>query len=341
MGALLRVACVAASLSFCSMAVADPIADFYAQRTITIIVGSDVGGGYDTQGHLMARHLGNYIPGHPAVVVQNMPGAGSMIAANYVYNLSPKDGTTIGLIQCTLLTANLANQKGVRFDVEKFNWIGNLAAEVPLFISWHTSPVKTIADLFQREMVMGGGGATSDSEVQARMLNALIGTKIKIVSGYTGQAQIQLAMERGEVEGMGGWDWSNLKSRNSNYLSDHKVNILLQGAAQRAVDLPNVPTPFDFVKNVNDRKILELFYAQQAVTRPIAAPPDIPADRLAALRKAFIDMVGSREFQADARNLRLEASATSYESIENVLRLIASIPPDTAERFAEFDTPPK
>jgi tripartite-type tricarboxylate transporter receptor subunit TctC len=227
----------------------------------------------------------------------------------------------------------------VRFDVQKFNWVGNLATEVPLFVSWYTSPIKTIQDLFQHEMVMGGGGPTSDSEVQARMLNALIGTKIKIVSGYTGEAQIQLAMERGEVEAMGAWGWSNLKSRAPEYLTDQKVNILIQGALQRAADLPDVPTPFDFVKNDDDRKVLELFYAQQMVARPIVAPPDLPADRLASLRKAFADMAQSSAFADDSKKMKLDASATGYESIEKVISIIGATPPAIAARFAAINNP--
>jgi tripartite-type tricarboxylate transporter receptor subunit TctC len=336
----LWAACAAVALSSSSTAFADPVADFYAGRTIIVVVGSEAGGGYDTQAHLMARHLGDFIPGHPSIVVQNMPGAGSINAANYLYNVAPKDGTTIGLIQRTLMSANLTNQKGVRFDVQKFNWIGNLATEVPLFVSWHTSPIKTVEDLFKHEMVMGGGGPTSDSEVQARMLNALIGTKIKIVSGYTGEAQIQLAMERGEVEAMGAWGWSNLKSRAPEYLTDRKVNILIQGALQRAADLPDVPTPFDFVNNDDDRKVLELFYAQQMVARPIVAPPDLPADRLAALRKAFADMAESGAFRDDSKKMKLDASATPYESIEKVISIIGATPPAIAARFAAINNPP-
>src|SRR5260221_13445347 len=165
---------IAVFLALGSPVLAEPVADFYAGKKITLIVGSDAGGGYDTQARLMARHMGRFLPGSPTLVVQNMPGAGSINAANFLYALAPKDGTAIGLIQRTLLSANLTGQKGVRFTVAHFNWVGNLATEVPLFVSWHTSPVKTIRDLFAREMVMGGGGPTSDSEVQARMLNALI-----------------------------------------------------------------------------------------------------------------------------------------------------------------------
>ena len=339
----MRIRCAAAlaaaAFFICLGARAQSVADFYAGRKITVVVGSDAGGGYDTQARLMARHLGRFMPGSPSLVVQNMPGAGSINAANFLYALAPKDGTAIGLIQRTLLSANLTGQKGVRFEVAKFNWIGNLASEVPLFVSWHTSPIKTVRDLFAHEMVMGGGGPTSDSEVQARMLNALIGTKIKIVSGYAGQAEIQLAMERGEVEAIGGWSWSNLKARNPTYLSEHKVNILLQGALARAEDLPDVPTPFDFVKSDEARKVLELFYAQQKVARPIVAPPDVPAERLAALRHAFDRMTEDAAYRAEAAKLKLETSAGSYRSIEAVIAIIAATPPAIAAKYSALNNP--
>jgi tripartite-type tricarboxylate transporter receptor subunit TctC len=187
----------AAAVGMSSAAAADPVSDFYTGRKMTVIVGSDVGGGYDTLARLMARHLGKYIPGSPTLVVQNMPGAASFIAANNVYNVAPKDGSTIGLVQRTILSANVTKQNGVRFDVEKFSWVGNLDSETSFFLAWHEAAVKKAEDLFTTELVIGGGGPTSDSEVQARMLNALIGTKFKVVSGYPGQNQILLAMERG------------------------------------------------------------------------------------------------------------------------------------------------
>jgi tripartite-type tricarboxylate transporter receptor subunit TctC len=331
---------VALTLLFSRAVYADPVANFYAGKTITIVVGSEPGGNYDAQAQLMARHIGNFIPGHPSVIVQDMPGAGSIIAANYLYNSAPEDGATIGLIQHTLLTANLTGQMGVRFDVRRFNWIGNLASDLPLVVSWYTSPIKTTADLFTGQLVMGGGGPTSDSEVTARLLNQMIGTRIKIISGYTGEMQIQLAMERGEVEGMGGFSWPVLKMRSPYYLTDHKVNILLQGAVERAPDLPNVPTPFDYVKNDDNRKILELFYSQQATARPVVAPPDVPADRVAALRQAFVAMSQDRAFHNDADKSKLEADSTPYESIEKVIDIVSSTPPAIAAKFAAINNPP-
>lgn len=320
-------------------AAADPVADFYTGRKMTVIVGSDAGGGYDTLARLMARHLGHFIPGAPALVVQNMPGAASFVAANNVYNVAPKDGATIGLVQRTILSANVTKQSGVRFDVEKFSWIGNLDSEVSFFLSWHTAPVKSAQDLFTTELLTGGGGPTSDSEVQARMLNALIGTKFKVVSGYPGQNQILLAMERGEVEGMGGWGWNNVQMH-VDLLREGKINLLLQCALERLPQLPDLPTPFDFVKSEEDRKTLELFYLQQTVARPVLSPPSVPADRLAALRSAFIAMAGDDAFHKDAAKAHIEVAPSSYAEIEKVVHTISTTPPNIVQRLSKAITPP-
>ncbi|MGE5539147.1 MAG: Bug family tripartite tricarboxylate transporter substrate binding protein [Gemmatimonas sp.] len=318
---------------------ADAIADFYAGKKMNVVVGSATGGGYDTLARLMARHLGRFIPGGPTLVVQNMPGAASFLAANHVYNVAPKDGTTIGLVQRTILSANVTNQSGVRFDVQKFSWVGNLDSEVSFFLAWHTAPVKNAQDLFTTELVLGGGGPTSDSEVQARMLNALIGTKIKVVSGYPGQNQILLAMERGEVQGMGGWGWNNIQMH-GDLMREGKINLLLQCALERLPQLPDLPTPFDFVKNDIDRKALELFYLQQTVARPVLAPPDVPADRLAVLRSAFMAMAQDEAFHKDAAKAKIEVAPSSYAEIEKVVDRISNTPPDVVARLAKVVTPP-
>ena len=330
----------AGSLGIGRTVAADPVADFYAGRTVTVIVGSAPGGGYDANARLVSRHMGRFIPGNPNVVVQNMPGAGSFVAANNVYNLAPKDGTIMGLVQRTILSANITHQSGAHFDVEKFNWIGNLADEISLFLAWHTAPVKTAQDMFTKEFIMCGGGPTSDSEVQARMLNALIGTKIKIVSGYPGQAQIQLAMERGEVQGMGGWGYTNLQMH-INLLNEHKINLLMQGALERFSKLPDLPTPFEFAKTDEDRQVLALFYSQQTVARPVLSPPGLPADRLKALRAAFLKMGQDEAFRKDAEKAHLDVDITSNEAIEKVVKTISSTPPAIVEKFAKLNAPPE
>lgn len=192
---------VSAYAVFAAASQAQSVEEFYKGKQVTIIVGSAPGGGYDATARLFARFMGTHLPGAPNMIVQNMPGAGSLTATNNLYNLAPKDGTTIGVVQRGMLTAKLTNPNGVRFDVEKMNWIGNLAPEVATIVSWKTSPVKTTEDLFKQELIVGGPGPTLDPETVPRLLNATIGTKFRIVSGYSGNTEILLAMERGEVAG--------------------------------------------------------------------------------------------------------------------------------------------
>lgn len=240
----------AAAASFIATpAVAQSVADFYKGKQLILIVGASTGGGYDAQGRLLARHIGKHIPGNPNVIVQNMPGAGSLQATNHLYNVAPKDGTVFGLIQRDMLVAKVMNASGIRFDIEKFNWIGNLASEIGIVVAWHTSPIKTTADLFKSEMIVGGTGPTIDTETAPRLMNSLIGTKFRIVSGYQGTTEVLLAMERGEVMGLGDWSLSNIRSRNPQMLQEGKIRLLMQTALTKSPDLPDVPLALDFAKN--------------------------------------------------------------------------------------------
>jgi tripartite-type tricarboxylate transporter receptor subunit TctC len=333
----------AAALAFSTTpSAAQSVADFYQGKQVTIIVGSSPGGGYDAQGRLVARHLSKHIPGHPAMIVQNMPGAGSLQATNHLYNLAAKDGTVIGLVQRGMLTAKLTSPKGVRFDIEKFNWIGNLASETAVTVVWHDSPIKTTDDLFSKETIVGGTGPTIDTETTPRLYNALIGTKFRIVGGYPGTSEVLLAMERGEVMGLGDWSWSNVKTRRPEYLTEKKIRVLMQGALQKEPDLPDVPLALDFVKDENDRKVMELFLAQKAVARPIVAPPGIPGARVTALRDGFMAMTKDPEFRADAEKTKLEIEPSSGASVDAVVKRIVSTPPALADRLtAAITAPPK
>jgi tripartite-type tricarboxylate transporter receptor subunit TctC len=308
--------------------------DFYAGKQVILIIGADTGGGYDAQGRLMARHIGEFIPGHPSIVVQNMPAAGSLVAANTLYAISPKDGTTFGFVQRGVLTAQITNPSGVHYQLDKFNWVGNLSAETAVTVAWHTAPVKTTDDLFKKELIVGGNGPNIDTETTPRLLNALIGTKFKIVSGYKGTNDIVLAMERGELDGLADWSWSNVKTLKSDYLKEGKIVVLMQSALQKASDLPNVPLSLDYAKNETDRKVMELFFSQKTAARPVLAPPGVPADRVALLRAAFTAMAKSPEFQRDAAKSKLDIEPTSGESVEKIVKLIASASPDIIKRLS-------
>jgi tripartite-type tricarboxylate transporter receptor subunit TctC len=315
-----------------------PAAEFYAGKQITFIAGSGVGGGYDLLARLTARHIGRLIPGHPTVIVQNQPAAGSLVAANQIYNTAPKDGTAIALIQRGMLLAKLTNPGAVRFELDKLNWLGNLASETGLVLAWHTAPHRTAKDLFEQELIVGGQTGV-DPEITPRLYNALIGTRFKIVTGYNGTAEIALAIERGEVQGIGDWSWASFKKQRPDWIRDKKVILLLQGALQRDPELPDLPSALDFVKSDADRKVMELFFTQKTIARPVIAPPGIPAERRAELRAAFAALATDREFMADAERSGLDVAPVSGEAVDKVITLIAGTPADIADRFAKVFTP--
>ena len=318
---------------------ADAVADFYTGKTINVLVGSDAGGGYDAQARLMSRHLGRFVSGNPAMVVQNVPGAGGILAANRIYNVNAQDGTYMAFIQRGILTSQLTNQQGVHYEVAKFNWIGNFASETAVAVSWFDSPVKTANDLFSHELIVAGTGVTGDNESSARLFNALIGTKFKIVAGYRGTNEAILALERGEVQGLADWAWSNVKTRKGDYLRDHKINILMQSALVKEPDLPDVPLASDFVKNDLDRKAMQLYFAQKTIARPSMVGPGVPADRVAALRTAFVAMAKDPQFKEDAEKSKLEVAPTSYETVTKLVDLISTTSPEVAARLTDAMTP--
>ena len=235
----------AAFIAFSSLqsgAQADPVAQFYEGKTISFIVGAANGGGYDAQARLLASHMGRFLPGSPNVVVQNMPGAGSLQAANFLYNLAPKDGSTIALLQRGILSTRFVNPEGARFDLGKFNWIGNMSSEAGVVLAWHSTPFNTFEDLKKQDFLVGGTGPMIDTETTPYILNALLGTRFKVITGYKGTGDTSLAMERGELHGMGDWSWSNVKTRRPDYFRDNKVRVLAQMSAEKLPDLPDVPT---------------------------------------------------------------------------------------------------
>lgn len=317
-------------------AAAEP--SFYTGKQITLIAGSAVGGGYDLLTRLVARHLGRHITGNPSILVQNMPAAASLAATNYIYSTAAKDGTVIALIQRGMLLAKLTNPSGVRFEIDKLNWIGSINSEIGLVVAWHTAPHRSAQDLFERELIVGGHAGV-EPELTPRLYNALLGTKFRIVTGYNGTAEIALAMERGEVFGIGDWSWTSLKKVRPDWLRDKKVRLLMQVGLQRDPELKDLPTALDFVRTDADRKVLELFFTQKTVARPVVAPPGVPAERLATLRAAFAALGKDQEFLADAEKSGLEAAPLAGEAVDRVIALIASTPPELAERLAKTIVP--
>jgi tripartite-type tricarboxylate transporter receptor subunit TctC len=332
-----RCAAIVAVATICQLpaATAQPAApSFFAGKQINLICGAAVGGGYDALARLVARHLGRLVPGNPTVIVQNMPAAGSLAAANLIANTAPKDGLTISLIQRGMLLTRLINPSAVRFDLDKLSWIGNLSSEVGVAFAWYTSKHKTAKDLFEKELIVGGHTGV-DPELTPRLYNAVLGTKFKIVTGYNGTADIGLAIERGEVEGIGDWSWSSLKKQKPEWIRDRKITLLLQSGLQNDPELPDVPNALEFAKTDSDRRVIELFLTQKQVARPIIAPPGVPAERLAMLRTALAALARDHEFLADAERSGLEAEPVSGEAVDKVVALIASTPREVADRYAK------
>ncbi len=310
--------------------------DFYAGKQISLIVGAGPGGGYDLQARVAARHLGKHIPGNPAVIVQNMPAR--IAAANYIFGTAPADGTVIALIQRGMLLAKLIYPNGVRFEIEKFHWLGSLNSETAVTLAWHTAPHKTTKDLFDKELIVGGITGV-DPETTPRLYNSLIGTKFKVVTGYNSTAQIALAVERGEVQGIADWSWSSLKAVRPNWLADKQVTLLLQGSLHKEPELGGLPAALDFIKSDADRKVLELHFTQKTAARPLIAPPGVPAERIAILRRAFAALAQDKDFLAEMDRSKMEFSFVPAEEIDKVVALIAATPPEIAERYAKAFAP--
>jgi tripartite-type tricarboxylate transporter receptor subunit TctC len=333
------LSCLAQSIFVLGASAEEPPA-FYAGKQMTLIVASDVGGGYDALARLTARYMGQFLPGHPNIVVQNMPGAGGLVAADYIYNIAPKDGTVIGLIQRSVLTSKFTNPNAVRFDLSKFNWIGNLGAETGVTVAWHAAPFANIEDVMSNEMIVAGTGPNNDSETTARLLNAFIGTKFKIVSGYKSTADQSLAMERGETQGMSDWSWSGLKARGVEY-DTKKVRILLQIGLHKLPDLPKVPTAMDYVKTQSDREAMLLYLSQKEIARPVVAPPGVPPERTAALRSAFVNMFSSSELRDEARHAKLDLTLMDGADLQKIVAGVATASPEAGQDLQRAIAPKK
>jgi tripartite-type tricarboxylate transporter receptor subunit TctC len=320
---------------------AQGVADFYHGRQMTLMVGSSPGGGYDAVARLVARNLSRHIPGNPNIIVQNTPGGGSITMSNRIFRGTAQDGTILGLVQRGVLLSQLTKQPGVLFDISKINWIGSVSPEVALVVSWENAQVKTVQDLLAKPLIVGGTGITSDLEASARLLNATIGAKFKIVSGYAGQADVLLAMERGEIEGSADWSWDEIKTRHAAYLAQHKINLILQDALRKAPDLPDVPLAIDYVKDPTDRKVAEVYLGLKQIARPIMAGPGVPGDRLAALRKAFVELKDDPEFKADAEKTGIAVDPTASEEIDAFVKLATSASPEVVRRLGDILNPHK
>lgn len=324
------VAMLAAAL-FALPASAASVADYYKDKRITFVISSGAGGGYDAYGRTLARHMGKHIPGNPGFVPQNMPGAGGIRAANYLYNVAPKDGTVFGGVHRGIPMEPLFGNEKAQYDPSKFNWLGSLNNEVSVCVSWGTAPVKTIREAMEKELIVGGSGP-NDTEAFPALLNNIVGTKFKIVSGYPSGTAVNLAMERREVDGRCGWSWSSAKTQQPEWLKEKKVNILAQLSLAKHPELADVPLVMEFAKSEEDKDILELVFARQVMGRPYLAPPGVPAERVAALRAAFDATMKDPEFIADINKQKLELTPVSGVEIQKLVNKIHATPKSVIAR---------
>ena len=276
------------------------VEDFYKGKNISLIIGYSVGGGYDLYGRLLARHMGKYIPGRPTIVPQNFTGAGSLRAASFLYSAAAKDGTVFGTFGRTIATTPLLTPAGAQFDATKFTWLGSITNEVSMCVTWHISPVKVWEDALQKPITLGGEGTGADPDVYALLYKNVFGARWKLVTGYPGTNDTMLAMERGEVDGLCGLSWSTLISRHKQWYDEKKVNIIIQAGLKKQPELKDVPLALDLARDGEQTQILKLFMIGQEMARPFAAPPDIPADRKAALAAAFVQTMKDPDFLAEA-----------------------------------------
>ncbi len=338
-----RAGAILASLLVAGSAAAQTPADFYRGKTIQFLIGYEPGTGYDLYARLLTRYYGKHIPGAPNVVPQNMPGAGSIKAANYLYEISPRDGTQLGMTGRGTPMTPLLGGKGATFkDNASFSWIGSMNNEVSVCVAWHTSGVTTIEEAMQRELTTSATSlGADDTTVFPAALNAMIGTKFKWITGYPGGSAMNLAMERGEAQGRCGWSWSSIKSTHPEWLKDNKIALLLQLSLGRHPDLPNVPLIMDFAKTDEQRAVLELIFARQVMGRPVLAPPALPADRLEALRRAFDATMKDPVFLAEAAKGDWEITPVSGEDIEVLMKRVYATPPAIVELAKQVTPQPR
>lgn len=301
-----------------SLAQAQTPDEFYRSKNVNLVIGYSVGGGYDIYARLLARHMGKHIPGRPTIVPQNMPGAGSIKALEYLLNVAPKDGLTFGTFGRSLPLSPLLED--AKFDATRLEWIGSIASDTSLCLAWAGKGITSLDDLRTRTFTAGGLGKGSDPDIFASVVKNMLGLNVKLVTGYPGTRDLTIALERGEIDGICGYTWSSIKSSHKSWLDNNRIVFLAQMAHAKDDELPNVPLLTDFGKNETQREALRLIVASQAIARPFALPPGTPKDRADAMRAAFTATMKDADFLAEARAARLEVSPYSGDQIAELIR---------------------
>jgi tripartite-type tricarboxylate transporter receptor subunit TctC len=306
--------------------------DFYKGKTITLLVGTTAGGGYDTDGRLLAKYMTRYIPGEPSIVVSNMPGASGVKAVNYLHSGAPKDGTVIGTFNSAMPFLEAAGAPGVQYKSAELCWIGNLSQSVQVVVVWHTAGIKTLDDAKKREVIMGALGSGGTMTIFPRLLNAAFGTRFRIVAGYQGGTDVNIAMERGEIEGRGAGVWTTWKRTRPDWVKEGKIVPLVQIGPYKDPDLTDVPLLNDLAQNDEQKQMFLLVAGNIQIERPFAAPPGIPADHLQMLRNAFNQATKDPAFLAEAERLETDVAPQTGEETARVVASILSVPPAIVEK---------
>jgi tripartite-type tricarboxylate transporter receptor subunit TctC len=321
-----------AALVLPDLARAQAIADFYRGRVMTMVIATSPGGDYDQRGRLVARHMNRHIPGEPTIAAQNMPGGVGLAAANWLASVAPRDGSVLHMIMQNMPAHQAIGGAGARFDVAKFPFIGNTTNSPNLITAWHTTGIRTIADVMERELVVGASGTATASSYYPSALNALIGTKFRIVNGYPGGNDVNLAMEKGEVGGRGSNSLASWRSGHPHWIAEGKINFLAQIGLERHADLRDVPLIWELAKTEEDRDVLRFICADVAIARAIVTTPDAPPARVEALRRAFDATMRDEAFLAEARRMKMDISPTSGEAAQQVAQAIIAAPPAVLAR---------
>jgi len=331
-GALAGVLLLAAAAPF---AAAQSVADFYKNRNVDEYIGYSTGGAYDFYARVIGRHMGAHIPGHPTLIPRNMEGAGSLRLANWLYRVAPQDGSVFGTIGRGIAFDPLLIGKGDQFDAQKFNWIGSANNEVSVCVALKDSGVAKFEDLFTKPLTVGGTGTSADTDQFPRVLNNVLGTRFKVIEGYPGGNEVVLAMERGEVNGRCGWSWSSVKSTHKAWIDEKKMIVLVQLSLNKHPELTDVPSVLDFAKTDEQRAILKMVFARQVMGRPYVAPPNVPAERIAALRAAFTATMQDKDFLAEADKSQLEVNPVSAEDVEKLVKDVYATSADIVAKAKE------
>lgn len=295
-----------------------------------VIIGYSAGGGYDLYARVLAQYMGRHIPGNPTLIPQNMPGAGSIRAALYLYTAAPKDGSVIGTFARGMASTALIGE--AKLDARKFSWLGSVTKDTSVCISWNTSPIKTWNDAMTHQFTAGGEGAAGDPDIFAKLYKNVFGVKIRLATGFPGTTDITLAMQRGEVDGLCGISWSTIKARYPEWVKGNKIRILLQAAPKPDPELPNVPMAADYAHTAEQKQILDMVIANEQLARPFVAPPGIPAGREAVLRKAFDDTMKDPAFLADARKTMIDINPVSGPEVDAIVAGLYATPKDVVQK---------